>query len=397
MITLRRIRLLFILLLFCILNSNAQNVRDSIPNTSIDTVATPRHFIKQGNTAKKDYNLTKEVTRTWRHTRRKIKKEIKEINAIDTTYISPNKYNLAFMLERSFWYENCIIGGTTNESRQNIVFAPNPDRKLGIYFGWRWIFLGYTFDLNDVFGKNKKDTKNKKEFELSIYSSRFGVDLYWRKTGSNFKIRLTSGFELTENEKSYLGNFNGLECNVKGLNAYWIFNYKKFSYPAVYSQSTNQRKSAGSLMAGFSYTQNHYTFDYTQLPMSILGQLNNAMMINEEKYSNYSINIGYGYNWVFAKNCVVNLSLSPAIAYKKAKTYSNEENGVPQNILKFKWLKEVNLDLIGRTGIVWNNSKYFIGGSVLFHSYNYKRESFSVTNNYITARIYAGFNFWKKK
>lgn len=396
MIIPRRIRLLSILL-FYILSSSAQNVKDSIPNTPIDTMAIPQYFMKRDSAAKKDYGLAKDVARTWRHTGRKVRKEIKEMNAIDTTYISPNKYNLAFMLERSFWYENCSIGGITDESRQNIIFAPNPDRKLGIYFGWRWIFLGYTFDLNDVFGKNKKKTKNKKEFELSIYSSRFGVDLYWRKTGSNFKIRSTSGFELTGNEKSNLGDFNGLECNVKGLNAYWIFNYKKFSYPAVYSQSTNQRKSAGSLMAGFSYTQNHYTFDYTQLPMSILGQLNNAMMISEEKYSNYSINIGYGYNWVFAKNCVANLSLSPAIAYKKAKSYSNEENDIPQNILKFKWLKQVNLDLIGRTGIVWNNSKYFVGGSVLFHSYNYKRESFSVTNNYITARIYAGFNFWKKK
>lgn len=396
MIIFQRIGLL-IILLFCILTSSAQDVKDNIPNMPIDTIAIPQHFTKRDSTVKKNYGLAKEVARTWRNTERKVRKEIKKMNAIDTTYIAPNKYNLAFMLERSFWYENCSIGGITDESRQNITFAPNPDKKLGIYFGWRWIFLGYTFDLKDVFGKNKKKTKNKKEFELSIYSSRLGVDLYWRKTGSNFKIRSTSGFELTENEKSDLGDFNGLECNMKGLNAYWIFNYKKFSYPAVYSQSTNQRKNAGSLMVGFSYTQNHYIFDYTQLPMSLLGQLNNAMMISEEKYANYSINIGYGYNWVFAKNCVVNLSLSPAIAYKKAKSYSNEEDEIPQNILKFKWLKQVNLDLIGRTGIVWNNSKYFVGGSVLFHSYNYKRESFSVTNNYITARIYAGFNFWKRK
>ena len=32
-------------------------------------------------------------------------------------------------------------------------------------------------------------------------------------------------------------NFNGLQSKIKGLNAYWIFNYKKFSYPAAYSLS----------------------------------------------------------------------------------------------------------------------------------------------------------------
>lgn len=53
--------------------------------------------------------------------------------------------------------------------------------KLGIYFGWRWIFLGYTFDIEDLFGKNKNKAE-KTEMSLNIYSSKFGVDLYYRKT-----------------------------------------------------------------------------------------------------------------------------------------------------------------------------------------------------------------------
>ena len=55
-------------------------------------------------------------------------------------------------------------------------------------------------------------------------------------------------------EKDYSRtDFTGFQSNIKGLNAYWIFNHKHFSYPAAYSQSTNQRKSCGSLMAGFAY------------------------------------------------------------------------------------------------------------------------------------------------
>lgn len=59
---------------------------------------------------------------------------------------------------------------------------------------------------------------------LNLYSSKFGVDLYYRKTGSDFKIRSSSGFDLKTPIKNL--NFNGLQSKIKGLNAYWIFNYK---------------------------------------------------------------------------------------------------------------------------------------------------------------------------
>ena len=90
----------------------------------------------------------------------KIIQKVKDFNAIDTTYISPNLYNLAFMLEHSTWYEHYRLGSTEHGRPQSLNFAPNMGMKLGIYFGWRWIFLGYTFDIEDLIGKNKN--KNNK-------------------------------------------------------------------------------------------------------------------------------------------------------------------------------------------------------------------------------------------
>ena len=76
--------------------------------------------------------LKDDVASAVRHTGRKIKKVGKEFNAIDTTYISPNLYNLAFMLEHSTWYEHyrlgvvilgvCAVeGGTYNVSLSRVV------------------------------------------------------------------------------------------------------------------------------------------------------------------------------------------------------------------------------------------------------------------------------------
>lgn len=353
--------------------------------------ASAQEEIKKDTTAQNSkgvlVNLTDGIATTVRHTGRKIRKVGKEFNAVDTTFISPNLYNLAFMLEHSSWYEYYRLGSNSNNGEQSISFSPNANFKLGVYFGWHWIFLGYSFDVKDIFGGHKNKAK-KTEMALNLYSSKFGVDLYWRKTGSDFKIRSYNGFQLNTPTKNM--DFNGFQSKIKGLNAYWIFNYKRFSYPAAYSQSTNQRKSAGSLMAGFSYSQHNISFDYDKLPTEMRDQLHNALLFKKVKYSDYSLCLGYGYNWVFAKNWVSNLSLLPAIAYKKSKI-----NDTPQP--HTHWIKDINFDLITRASIVYNNSKYFAGAALVMHTYDYRKEDFSLTNTFGTLRVYVGLNFWKKK
>lgn len=353
--------------------------------------ASAQEEIKKDTTAQNSkgvlVNLTDGIATTVRHTGRKIRKVGKEFNAVDTTFISPNLYNLAFMLEHSSWYEYYRLGSNSNNGEQSISFSPNANFKLGVYFGWRWIFLGYSFDVKDIFGGHKNKAK-KTEMALNLYSSKFGVDLYWRKTGSDFKIRSYNGFQLNTPTKNM--DFNGFQSKIKGLNAYWIFNYKRFSYPAAYSQSTNQRKSAGSLMAGFSYSQHNISFDYDKLPTEMRDQLHNVLLFKKVKYSDYSLCLGYGYNWVFAKNWVSNLSLLPAIAYKKSKI-----NDTPQP--HTHWIKDINFDLITRASIVYNNSKYFAGAALVMHTYDYRKEDFSLTNTFGTLRVYVGLNFWKKK
>ncbi len=373
----RKIRLFLLLIFYCICaNIIAQDIQK-------DTLIQQKHPTILSTIAGGIGDAGEEVARTIRHTGRKIRKVV---NNVDTNYISPNQYNLAFMLEHSTWYEHYRLGSYENGRQQSINFSPNMGMKLGVYFGWRWIFLGYTFDIEDLFGGNKNKA-DKTEMSLNIYSSKFGIDLYYRKTGSDFKLRSANGFDLSSPIREQ--NFSGLNSRIKGLNAYWIFNHRKFSYPAVYSQSTNQRKSAGSFMAGFSYSQHSINFDYTQLPDGLKNNLNNNLRFSRVKYSDYSLGFGYGYNWVFKKNWVANLSLLPGIGFKKAKIddkkYDDDD-----------WIKDINFDLITRAGITYNNTKYFVGASLVMHTYDYRKTNLSVTNSFGTLRIYAGFNFWKK-
>lgn len=313
-----------------------------------------------------------------------------DFNNPDPRYISPNLYNFTFMLNTSSSYEYYKIA-STGTHEQSISFAPSPSRKLGAYFGWRWIFLGWSVDVDDIFG-SKQGKSKKTEYNLSLYSAKVGVDFYYLKSGNRFKVKGLSGFEdIGSQDIGKEFRFDGLKVNMMGINAYYIFNNRRFSYPAAFSQSTNQRKSAGSFLTGFSYSTHKLMFDYRQLPPELISQLEPSLRFQKIRYHDYSLNFGYAYNWVFAKNCLACLSVTPAIAYKKAGITSKEEGYDAETY------HSVNFDVITRAAIVYNNAKYYVGASLLAHTYDYHKKRFWINNTYGILQIYVGFNFNKKK
>ena len=314
-------------------------------------------------------------------------KKFMNFSDFDTLYISPNRYNYALMATH---FSNFEYYSVTSEfpQPQKLSFSPNPHNKIGLYFGWRWIFLGWSVDIDDIYRKTNRKNKGT-EFDLSLYSSKLGVDIFYRRTGNNYKIHKIRGF-YDEIPSDYSEDFSGLKVDIKGLNLYYIFNNRKFSYPAAFSQSTNQRRNAGTFIAGFSISKHNLDFDYQQLPAYIQERMNPGMKVNKIKYTNANISFGYAYNWVFARNCLACLSLTPAIAYKASDVDAETQEGKA-------WYSKFNLDFLLRAGVVYNNGKYFVGTSFVGKNYNYHRNNFSFDNGFGTLQVYVGFNFHLRK
>lgn len=314
-------------------------------------------------------------------------KKFMNFSDFDTLYISPNRYNYALMATH---FSNFEYYSVTSEfpQPQKLSFSPNPHNKIGLYFGWRWIFLGWSVDIDDIYRKTNRKNKGT-EFDLSLYSSKLGVDIFYRRTGNNYKIHKIRGF-YDEIPSDYSEDFSGLKVDIKGLNLYYIFNNRKSSYPAAFSQSTNQRRNAGTFIAGFSISKHNLDFDYQQLPAYIQERMNPGMKVNKIKYTNANISFGYAYNWVFARNCLACLSLTPAIAYKASDVDAETQEGKA-------WYSKFNLDFLLRAGVVYNNGKYFVGTSFVGKNYNYHRNNFSLDNGFGTLQVYVGFNFHLRK
>jgi hypothetical protein len=319
---------------------------------------------------------------------------INSFNHYDTTYIEPQHYNFTFMMQNTTNFE--IYRISTN-SGQYLTLSPNLNNKLGPYFGWRFLFMGYTFDINHISVNTHNSVK--KEFDVSLYTSMFGVDFFYRRTGSDYKIRSIYLDPDLNTQNLIDQDFPNINIGVTGLNVYYIFNHRHFSYPAAFSQSTCQKKSSGSFICGVSYTRHSIDLDYASLQQLIQAKcqpssvaLDSNLMFNSVKFLDVSVSLGYAYNWVFAKNWLLCASATPAIAYKYSSGELQNNNKDSKRNFSLK-----NFDFIGRLGIVWNNLRWYSGMSAIFNSYNYDNFKINSMNSFGSINVYLGFNFGIKK
>jgi len=337
-----------------------------------------------GDSVVSDGKKLQKVQQTIKHT-------IRGFDRLENEYIEPQHYEFSMMMAATRNYEEFIL----SSNGQSIMFSPDQRIKVGPYFGWRWFFLGWTFDLKNIslFGHSVK-----RELDFSIYSSQVGVDLFYRRTGIDYKlrqVRMGYGIDGTKFEDV---SFDGINVGITGVNAYYIFNHGRFSYPAAFSQSTCQKISCGSWMAGAGFTKNTLDLDFDKLEKLLKNKmqleqevkLDSGMMFDRIRYNDFSLSVGYAYNWVFAKNWLFCASGQAAVAYKTSYGETADEND------GFSFGK-VNLDGIGRFALVYNNTRWYTGLSAVLRTNNYHTDRFTANNLFGSFTAYIGYNFGLKK
>ena len=322
-----------------------------------------------------------------------IKKIVYEFNNTDDYYIEQPRYECSIEMMATRNYENFIL----SSSEQSIMFSPDQPVKVGPFFSWRWISFGTTFDLKNI---SLFDNSSKQEFEFSIYSSQIGVDMFYRRTGSDYKLRnvlIGNSSNISSSNNSFEDvPFDGINVGITGANAYYIFNHRRFSYPAAFSPGgTCQRISCGSWLAGAGYTRNTIDVDFDKLE-ALLQQtdadikLDSNMVFHHIQYSDFNLSAGYAHTLVLAKDLMLCISGQAALAYKTSygKTH-DESNG-------FNFGK-INLDGIGRFALVYNNLRWYAGANLVLRTNNYHTSHFATSNIYGTFNAFIGYNFNLKK
>ena len=174
----------------------------------------------------------------------------------------------------------------------------------------------------------------------------------------------------------------GLRMNVVNASAYYIFNNRKFSYPAALYQNYYQLRSAGSWLAGLSVQSGSIrTTDELKARSPLAPEVHLT-------FANVALGGGYGYNFVFGKHSqwLLHLSALPsAVLYKHNKLTVNSEE-MRDNRMCF------NMIFNERASVVYHFSpRLNTGASLIMSNSIYDNGDIKLNQNKYLARAFIGF------
>ena len=119
------------------------------------------------------------------------------------------------------------------------------------------------------------------------------------------------------------------------VNGYYAFNYRRFSYPAAFTQSYRQLQSQGSWLVGASFLVGNVTTRSDE-------ELANPSV--KMKVGSFGIGGGYAYNWVVNRHLMLHASLLPTlvVAPFNSLTVDDERHKIPYSFPQFLLTERVS-------------------------------------------------------
>ena len=236
------------------------------------------------------------------------------------------------------------------------------DYKSTISLGVNYLGVTLSMALNPakLLGKYKDF-----EINLNSYNIRWGFDFIYQDA-RNFK-----GWHETEGQSRLELPPEVLTLKSLNVNAYYAFNHRRFSYPAAFTQSYIQRRSAGSFL----------------LAVSGQGQRAKTKAQYESllNVTNIGIGAGYGYNWVPSRHWLLHISSLPTFTVFSNTSLTVNDERIP---LKYRFPAVI---ITARGAVIRQFGNMFVGMTMVYNFTNIGDENeLSIHNDKWRTRLLVG-------
>lgn len=232
---------------------------------------------------------------------------------------------------------------------------------------YRGLGLGVALNPAKLAGKSKDF-----EFNLNSYGNKFGFDIVYLDSKT---YQGTQTFDAVETGISK-GTVSQKALN---LNAYYAFNGNRFSFPAAFSQSYIQRRSAGSWMVGASFDGSRTEIKGSEA----LGTKDTRISVND-----LAIGIGYGYNLVPTRHWLFHLSALPTYTIY---SHDNITLDGERTSMRHALLSGI---ITGRGAALYSWRNKFVGATMVYnYSFAGDEENLRVKRDKWRIRLFFGFRF----
>jgi hypothetical protein len=288
----------------------------------------------------------------------------REKKNFDTLYMARLDYKLTLKLRGNL--SGNSIHARYDDEGGKIKTKLNTSTRATVSVGVNYMGLAAGLAINpaNLSGKNKD-----MEFNLSAYFNRFGLEGYYQQS------KTLSG-TMSQGDASYHLDKGVLRLASVYLTGYYAFNHKRFSYPAAFTHSYIQKRSAGSWLAGVSFQGG--TIKNSESAPATLPQ----MRIEAD---NLGIGAGYGYNFVLGQKWLIHLSALPTVVV------FNHNNLTINGVRKSAKAMRFNMIFNERLALVHNFSdRYFAGATAVMNNTLFDDEVVVINQNKWRFRAFFG-------
>ncbi len=289
----------------------------------------------------------------------------------DTNYVVRPEGKLTLKVRINQTGNDFHAKGTVNDIYSKADLSTNHKTTFSVAAIYRGIGIGMAINPAKWKGFYKDY-----EFNLNYYSNRLSLDFSYQRSES-----LAGDIYRDDNLQQMQSG--DITMKVANLAGYYTFNHRRFSFPAAFTQSFIQQRSAGSWLAGISYQGGSLKTS------SGLKERNpNAPEVSIE-IGHIGIGGGYGYNWVLGKKWLLHFSMLPTfVVYNRNKFTVNDER---------KHAKRMRFNMLfnERVAIVHNfSSRYFAGATLVMNNSVFDDNMVVVNQNKWRARAFFGMRLF---
>ena len=287
----------------------------------------------------------------------------------DTAYIGRPRERLTLKLRGNLSGSNFDIDrrieGAVGRSRLGT------DHKATISIGanYRGITAGLALNPASLSGRNKDY-----ELNLNAYTNRYGIDVIYQAS------KTLSG-NMTFNGTDLFLEKGMADMQVLNINGYWAFSGRRFSYPAAFTQSYVQKRSAGSWLVGFSY-------------------MGGRLKTTDKKFEgapdfrvfvgHFALGGGYGYNLMLHKRLLLHLSVLPNLVVLNLNNIRIDGEKSPMRT------RFPDFIFTERAAIVYYFSpKYFTGATFVTSSSLLSDHRIDINYRKWRLRVFLGLRLWR--
>ncbi len=260
--------------------------------------------------------------------------------------------------------------GTINGSQTKAQLSTSHKSTLSVGASYRGISVSVALNPAKLYGVYKDY-----ELNLNYFSNRISLDFSYQRSES------LSG-DIENSRGSVYMESGNISLKMVNLVGYYAFNHRRFSYPAAFTQSYIQRRSAGSWLAGLSYLGGSLKTN-EEMKLTHPDALEETIHIGH-----LGIGGGYGYNLVLGKKLLLHLSFLPTFV-----VYNGDRIEIDGHERESQPVR-MNMIFNERISILYNFSpRYFAGMMGMINHSVFDDASVTINQNKWRARMSFGMRF----